>query len=111
MGQKRPVQAFLLVTEETLEEKLLNTLSAKHELAMAALDPDSKVKAVETLPAAWKSSGVALGLKEPLKSWRGRNVSCLQSLDTFPDKVVFKPISEKRPERLSIEAKRVPAVL
>jgi hypothetical protein len=47
MGQKRPVQAFLLVTEETLEEKLLSTLSAKHELAMAALDPDSKVKAVD----------------------------------------------------------------
>lgn len=40
MGQKRPVQAFLLVTEETLEEKLLGTLSAKHSLAMAALDPD-----------------------------------------------------------------------
>ena len=42
MGQKRPVQAFLLVTEETLEEKLLGTLSAKHELALAALDPESK---------------------------------------------------------------------
>lgn len=47
MGQKRPVQAFLLVTEETLEEKLLSTLSAKHELALAALDPDSKVKTVD----------------------------------------------------------------
>jgi SNF2 family DNA or RNA helicase len=47
MGQKRPVQAFLLVTEETLEEKLLGTLSAKHELAMAALDPDSRVKSVD----------------------------------------------------------------
>jgi SNF2 family DNA or RNA helicase len=47
MGQKRPVQAFLLVTEETLEEKLLGTLSAKHELALAALDPDSKVKTVD----------------------------------------------------------------
>ena len=47
MGQKRPVQAFLLITEETLEEKLLATLSAKHDLAMAALDPDSKVKAVD----------------------------------------------------------------
>jgi SNF2-related domain/Helicase conserved C-terminal domain len=47
MGQKKPVQAFLLVTEETLEEKLLGTLSAKHELAMAALDPDSKVKTVD----------------------------------------------------------------
>jgi superfamily II DNA/RNA helicase len=46
MGQKRPVQAFLLITEETLEEKLLGTLSAKHDLAMAALDPDSRVKTV-----------------------------------------------------------------
>jgi SNF2 family DNA or RNA helicase len=47
MGQKRPVQAYLLVTEETLEEKLLGTLSAKHELALAALDPESKVKTVD----------------------------------------------------------------
>jgi hypothetical protein len=46
MGQKRPVQAFLLVTEETLEEKLLGTLSAKHDLAMAALDPESRVNTV-----------------------------------------------------------------
>jgi len=47
MGQKRPVQAFLLVTEETLEEKLLSTLSSKHQLALAALDPDSRVKTVD----------------------------------------------------------------
>lgn len=47
MGQKRPVQAYLLVTEETLEEKLLGALSAKHELALAALDLDSKVKTVD----------------------------------------------------------------
>ena len=47
MGQKRPIQAFLLVTEETLEEKLLGTLSAKHALALAALDPESDVKAVD----------------------------------------------------------------
>jgi SNF2 family DNA or RNA helicase len=47
MGQKRPVQAFLLVTEETLEEKLLGTLSAKHELALATLDPDSRVATVD----------------------------------------------------------------
>ena len=46
MGQKRPVQAFLLVTQDTLEEKLLATLSAKNDLAMAALDPDSSVKTV-----------------------------------------------------------------
>ena len=47
MGQKRPVQVFVLVTEETLEERLLGTLSAKHELALAALDPDSDVDKVD----------------------------------------------------------------
>jgi len=46
MGQKKPVQAFLLVTQDTLEEKLLATLAAKNDLAMAALDPDASVKTV-----------------------------------------------------------------
>jgi len=46
MGQKRPVQVYLLVTEGTIEENMLNTLSAKHELAMAALDINSKVSEV-----------------------------------------------------------------
>jgi len=47
MGQRRPVQVFLLVTEETIEESLLATLAAKHELAQAVLDPDSEVEAVD----------------------------------------------------------------
>ncbi len=46
MGQKSPVQVYLLVTEGTIEEKLLSTLSAKHELALAALDLDSDVDEV-----------------------------------------------------------------
>ena len=46
MGQKNPVQVFLLVTEGTLEENLLGTLSAKAELAIASLDMDSDVDAV-----------------------------------------------------------------
>ena len=40
MGQKNPVQVYLLVTEGTIEEKLLATLSAKPGLALAALDMD-----------------------------------------------------------------------
>ena len=44
MGQKRPVQVYLLVTEDTIEENLLATLSAKHELAAAVLDPDSDLR-------------------------------------------------------------------
>ncbi|MCC7474724.1 MAG: DEAD/DEAH box helicase [Pirellulales bacterium] len=46
MGQKQPVHAFLLVTEQTLEESLLTTLSAKKDLALAALDVDSDINEV-----------------------------------------------------------------
>jgi superfamily II DNA or RNA helicase len=47
MGQKRPVQVYLLITENTIEENLLATLSAKHELAAAVLDPDSNLEEVQ----------------------------------------------------------------
>jgi hypothetical protein len=47
MGQEQPVQVFVLVTEETIEEKLLSTLSAKHDLALAALDAESDVDQVD----------------------------------------------------------------
>jgi len=47
MGQKRPVHAYVLITERTLEENLLATLSAKHQLALAALDPASEVDRVD----------------------------------------------------------------
>jgi hypothetical protein len=47
MGQDQPVMVYKLVTEETLEERLLETLAAKQNLAWAALDYDSEVKHVE----------------------------------------------------------------
>lgn len=47
MGQKNPVDVYLLVTEDTLEERLLETLAMKHDLAMAALDPNSDVSEVK----------------------------------------------------------------
>ena len=47
MGQQQPVQVYVLVTEETIEEGLLATLSAKHDLALAALDPESDVTQVD----------------------------------------------------------------
>jgi hypothetical protein len=47
MGQTRPVSVLVLVTEQTLEESLLTTLSSKRDLAMAALDPDSQVADVD----------------------------------------------------------------
>lgn len=47
MGQKQPVQVYVLITEGTIEENLLATLSAKQELALAALDADSDVDKVD----------------------------------------------------------------
>ncbi len=47
MGQKRPVHVFVLITTETLEENLLATLSAKHELSLAVLDPEADATEVD----------------------------------------------------------------
>ncbi|MDZ4850173.1 MAG: DEAD/DEAH box helicase [Pirellulaceae bacterium] len=46
MGQKRPVHVYILITEETIEERLLGTLAAKSELASAALDFDNDLTEV-----------------------------------------------------------------
>jgi superfamily II DNA/RNA helicase len=47
MGQKNPVQVFVLVTESTMEEQLLKTLDNKRDLAMASLDMESDVSQVD----------------------------------------------------------------
>lgn len=47
MGQTQPVQVFVLVTEQTIEENLLATIAAKKDLALAALDADSDVDEVQ----------------------------------------------------------------
>jgi superfamily II DNA/RNA helicase len=47
MGQQRQVQVFVLVTEETIEEGLLRTLSQKQKLSLAALDANSDVTKVD----------------------------------------------------------------
>jgi superfamily II DNA or RNA helicase len=52
MGQKRPVHVFVLVTEDTIEERLLDTLAAKTELAHAALDFDSEISEVDMTSGA-----------------------------------------------------------
>ncbi len=47
MGQQRNVQVFLFVTDDSIEENMLGTLSAKHDLSEAALDMDSEVSTVQ----------------------------------------------------------------
>jgi hypothetical protein len=47
MGQTQPVSVYVLVTEQTIEENLLSTLSSKRDLALAALDSTSQVTDVD----------------------------------------------------------------
>lgn len=47
MGQKNPVNVYLLITEQTIEERLLDTLATKQDLALAALDSESKINEVQ----------------------------------------------------------------
>ncbi|MFO7972102.1 MAG: DEAD/DEAH box helicase, partial [Desulfobacterales bacterium] len=82
MGQKRPVQVFIMVTENTLEESLLGTLAAKHELALAVLDPDAKTANVDL------SSGM-----EELK--RRLEVLLGTKPDAPPDESIRKQVEEE----------------
>ena len=60
MGQQSPVQAYVLITENTLEENLLATLAAKQELSLAALDSQSNIDELDL------TSGID-GLKQKLE--------------------------------------------
>ena len=51
-GPEAAGPAFLLVTEQTLEESLLTTLSAKKDLALATLDVDSDIDEVSLVSGA-----------------------------------------------------------
>jgi len=52
MGQKNPVQVYILVTENTIEEGMLGTLASKKEVALASLDINSTVKEVDMASGA-----------------------------------------------------------
>jgi len=86
MGQKNPVHVYVLVTEETIEEKLLGTLSAKHDLALAALDMESKVQEVAL------SSGI-----EELK----------RRLEVLLGAAADAPIDESEKQRKQLETDRL----
>ncbi len=68
MGQKSPVHVIVLVTEGTIEEGLLGTLSAKKQLALAALDPETQVDSVDFHSGIEELKGrleILLGEKPP----------------------------------------------
>ncbi len=86
MGQKNPVQVYLFVTEATIEEKLLATLAAKRDLALAALDMESEVREVAL------TSGVE-ELRQRLEVLLGANVHA--------------PTDESEKQRVQQEAERI----
>jgi hypothetical protein len=86
MGQKNPVQVYLFVTEATIEEKLLATLAAKQDLALAALDMESDVREVAL------TSGVE-ELRQRLEVLLGANVHA--------------PTDESEKQRLQQETERL----
>jgi len=66
MGQIQPVQVFVLVTEDTIEESLLKTIANKRDLALAALDAESEVDKVDLATGMEELKGrleVLLGAK------------------------------------------------
>lgn len=86
MGQRQPVQVYLLVTEQTIEESMLRTLTLKQDLALAALDVDSDVDVVHL-------SGGAEELKRRLEVLLGRR----------PD----APVDESEKAKRTEEAERL----
>jgi SNF2 family DNA or RNA helicase len=52
MGQKNPVNIYNLVSADTIEEQLLNTLASKQELADAALEAGSEINEVDVTSGA-----------------------------------------------------------
>jgi len=99
MGQKRPVHVFVLVTEDTIEERMLATLSAKHELAQAVLDVDSSIDAVDL------SSGVE-DLKRRLEVLIGRKPEATVDESSRLQYVEGRQLSERR-ERVALAGGRL----
>ncbi|MDR3199463.1 MAG: DEAD/DEAH box helicase [Planctomycetaceae bacterium] len=103
MGQQRHVQVFLLVTENTIEEQMLQTISAKHDLALASLDADSEVNEVML------TSGVE-ELKRRLEILLGSrpaapvDQSMLQSLNTSPSDATITQITQPQDQEPIIQA-------
>jgi len=52
MGQKNPINVYILVTENTIEEGMLGTLAAKKEVALASLDINSNIEKVDLASGA-----------------------------------------------------------
>jgi superfamily II DNA or RNA helicase len=93
IGQERSVQVFVLVTEQTFEEKLLMTLAAKRDLSLAALDTESQVEAVSLV------SGIE-ELRARLEILLGAKPE--EPIDESKRREEEARVSRERKERLSV---------
>jgi superfamily II DNA or RNA helicase len=89
MGQTQSVQVFVLVTEQTLEESLLATLSSKKDLALAALDSESEVDEV-TMTSSTEQ------LKSRLEVLLGAKPEAPLDVSKQPEERTRAPESERR---------------
>ncbi|MCU0664402.1 MAG: DEAD/DEAH box helicase, partial [Myxococcota bacterium] len=94
MGQKRPVHVYVMITEQTIEEKLLTTLAAKKELSLAVLDMASEIDSVQL-----DSGGCAL--KHKLEELLGA-VPEAPVDETQKAQAEASVVLEKRRERVSL---------
>jgi hypothetical protein len=86
MGQIQPVQVYVLVTTDTLEENLLSTLSAKHELCLAVLDPDTDIPTIDMtsgMEALKRRMEILLGARPEAPEDESMKTEAELSADTF----------------------------
>lgn len=95
MGQTNPVHVYVLVTENTLEERLLGAIAAKKELALAALDAESEVTEVELLSGSEQ-------LKQRLEVLLGAKAEV--EIEPLPTVAAAETAGEKTPNRERVAA-------
>jgi superfamily II DNA/RNA helicase len=89
MGQTNPVQVYILVTEQTIEEGMLGTLAAKKEVALAALDINSDIKDVTM------ASG-AEALKRRLEVLLGRQEAAVDESELERQQLVARKTAQRQ---------------
>ena len=102
MGQTRPVQVYLLVTQDTLEEKLLSTLDAKRDLALAALDSESTTDSISMVTGMDDLKNrleVLLGQPEDAAIKQEPDTPTSQPAEPTPDVPTSQPADQPLPDQ------------
>lgn len=107
MGQEKPVQVYVLVTEETFEERLLKTLEGKEQLARAVLDEGAEIKEVWLTNGSDSLRAELQGLLEPDPATTGERQPALASAGMLVDQATSAQVHAIR-DRLKHYVERDP---